>query len=122
MGPVHVGSLHQHGVFGKSGSLLLRCVSFCSRRRDGAYCSVTPRLEHLFDTPLSRRMQAVEASKLTVEQISSVELVGGSSRVPAVLRVFKDFFGKEPSRTLNAKEAVSRGCALQCAMLSPIFR
>jgi molecular chaperone DnaK (HSP70) len=33
-----------------------------------------------------------------------------------------DFFGKDPSRTLNAKECVSRGAALQCAMLSPIFR
>ena len=29
---------------------------------------------------------------------------------------------REPSRTLNAKETVSRGCALQCAMLSPTFR
>lgn len=64
----------------------------------------------------------MELSGITLESISSVELVGGSSRVPAVLRVLKDYFGHEPSRTLNAKEAVARGCALQCAMLSPIFR
>ncbi len=31
-------------------------------------------------------------------------------------------FGKVPSRTLNAKECVSRGAALQCAMLSPVFK
>lgn len=31
-------------------------------------------------------------------------------------------FGREPSTTLNADEAVSRGCALQCAMLSPTFK
>ena len=52
----------------------------------------------------------------------TVEVVGGSSRVPALLRIIKDFFGKEPGRTLNAKECVSRGAALNCAMLSPIFR
>jgi molecular chaperone DnaK (HSP70) len=38
------------------------------------------------------------------------------------LQAVADFFGKDPSRTLNAKECVSRGAALQCAMLSPIFR
>lgn len=54
--------------------------------------------------------------------MSSVEVVGGSTRVPSVLRQLTDFFGREPSRTLNAKETVSRGCALQCAMLSPTFR
>ena len=42
--------------------------------------------------------------------------------MPALIKILKDFFGKEPSRTLNAKECVSRGCALNCAMLSPIFR
>lgn len=31
-------------------------------------------------------------------------------------------FGREPSTTLNADEAVARGCALQCAMLSPTFK
>lgn len=56
------------------------------------------------------------------EAISTVEVVGGSSRVPAVTTALADFFGKEPSRTMNAKECVSRGAALQCAMLSPIFR
>jgi heat shock protein 4 len=51
-----------------------------------------------------------------------VEVTGGSSRVPALIKILKEFFNKEPSRTLNAKEVISRGCALQCAMLSPIFR
>lgn len=54
--------------------------------------------------------------------MANVEVVGGSTRVPAVLRLLTEFFGREPSRTLNAKETVSRGCALQCAMLSPTFR
>lgn len=51
-----------------------------------------------------------------------MEVVGGSTRVPALLRELTNFFGQEPSRTLNAKETVARGCALQCAMLSPTFK
>ena len=66
--------------------------------------------------------QAVEAAGLTPEQVSAVELVGGSSRIPALQRILTTYFGREPSRTLNAKETVSRGCALQCAMLSPSFK
>lgn len=51
-----------------------------------------------------------------------MEVVGGSSRVPSLVAILKDTLGHDPSRTLNAKEVVSRGCALNCAMLSPIFR
>ena len=48
--------------------------------------------------------------------------MGGSTRVPAVKQAVKHVFGKEPSTTLNTDEAVARGCALQCAILSPTFR
>ncbi|KAG6537264.1 hypothetical protein ZIOFF_002351 [Zingiber officinale] len=34
----------------------------------------------------------------------------------------EEFFGKEPRRTMNASECVARGCALQCAILSPTFK
>ena len=65
----------------------------------------------------------MESAGLTPEAITHVEVVGGSSRVPALLRALTEFFGgREPSRTLNAKEAAARGCALQAAMLSPPFR
>ena len=67
-------------------------------------------------------MQALADAKVSTEEIAAIEVIGGSSRVPALIKILKDFFGKEPSRTLNAKECVSRGCALNCAMLSPIFR
>ncbi|DBB16364.1 hypothetical protein WJX82_007687 [Trebouxia sp. C0006] len=66
--------------------------------------------------------KALEDAQITQADVHTVEVVGGSSRVPALLRIIKDFFGKEPGRTLNAKECVSRGAALNCAMLSPIFR
>ncbi|KAL6990790.1 hypothetical protein U1Q18_008912 [Sarracenia purpurea var. burkii] len=66
--------------------------------------------------------KALEDSGLTVDKIHTVELVGSGSRIPAIRRVLASLFGKEPSRTLNASECVARGCALQCAMLSPVFR
>lgn len=61
-------------------------------------------------------------SGLTVEKIHSVELVGSGSRIPAITRMLASLFKREPSRRINASECVARGCALQCAMLSPIFR
>ncbi|KAL0305925.1 UNVERIFIED_CONTAM: Heat shock protein 16 [Sesamum radiatum] len=66
--------------------------------------------------------KALHDSGLTVEKIHTVELVGSGSRVPAITKILTSLFRKEPSRTLNASECVARGCALQCAMLSPIFR
>lgn len=48
--------------------------------------------------------------------------MGGSTRIPIVKDIIKKIFGKEISTTLNADEAVARGCALQCAILSPTFR
>ncbi|KAF8072352.1 HSP70-14 [Scenedesmus sp. PABB004] len=65
---------------------------------------------------------AVEASGLQPGDISSVEVLGGSTRVPAVFKLVGDVFGLTPSRTLNAKEVVSRGAALQCAMISPLIK
>jgi hypothetical protein len=49
-------------------------------------------------------------------------VLGGSTRVPAVFNLVQEVFGMTPSRTLNAKEVVSRGAALQCAMISPLIK
>jgi len=51
-----------------------------------------------------------------------IELVGGGTRIPAVANVVKEIVGINPSRTLNAEEAVAKGCALRCAILSPSFK
>ncbi|XP_061342267.1 heat shock 70 kDa protein 16-like [Gastrolobium bilobum] len=66
--------------------------------------------------------KALADAGLTVENIYSVELVGSGSRIPAITRILTSLFKRELSRTLNASECVVRGCALQCAMLSPVFR
>ncbi|XP_075889001.1 heat shock 70 kDa protein 4-like [Nelusetta ayraudi] len=64
----------------------------------------------------------LENAKLKKEDIHAVEIVGGASRIPAVKERISKFFGKELNTTLNADEAVARGCALQCAILSPAFK
>ncbi|KAI5699353.1 hypothetical protein M8J76_010096 [Diaphorina citri] len=64
----------------------------------------------------------LEKSKLALSDIHSVEIVGGSSRIPAIKGLIEKIFQKTPSTTLNQDEAVARGCALQCAMLSPAVR
>ncbi|KAL5972657.1 hypothetical protein ACLOJK_039462 [Asimina triloba] len=66
--------------------------------------------------------KALADAGLSVEKIHSVELVGSGSRIPAISRILASLFKREPRRTVNASECVARGCALQCAMLSPIFR
>ncbi|KAI5241693.1 heat shock protein 70 [Aureobasidium subglaciale] len=66
--------------------------------------------------------QALAEAKLTVEDIDTIELVGGCTRVPALKASIQEFFGKTLSFTLNADEAIARGCAFACAILSPVFR
>ncbi|KAG2682252.1 hypothetical protein I3760_11G183200 [Carya illinoinensis] len=66
--------------------------------------------------------KALADAGLAAEEIHSVELVGSGSRIPAITRLLASIFRREPSRKLNASECVARGCALQCAMLSPVFR
>lgn len=66
--------------------------------------------------------ECLAAVKWKTEDIYSVEIVGGSTRIPAIKSLIEVIFGKTPNTTLNADEAVSRGCALQCAILSPTFK
>uniref|UniRef100_A0A669B0I2 Heat shock protein family A (Hsp70) member 4 like n=1 Tax=Oreochromis niloticus TaxID=8128 RepID=A0A669B0I2_ORENI len=65
---------------------------------------------------------ALEQSKLSRDDICAVEIVGGATRIPAIKERIAKFFCKDVSTTLNADEAVARGCALQCAILSPAFK
>ena len=76
----------------------------------------------ILDRLLVPVQKALQDAGLTPDAVGTVEVVGGSTRVPSVLSLLTSFFGREPYRTLNAKETVARGCALQCAMLSPTFK
>ncbi|PKI47836.1 hypothetical protein CRG98_031797 [Punica granatum] len=66
--------------------------------------------------------KALADAGLAVENVHMVEVVGGASRIPAVVKIMTEFFGKELRRTMNATECVAKGCALQCAILSPTFK
>merc|ERR1711939_1111938 len=66
--------------------------------------------------------QALAEAKLKVEDIDAIEMVGGCTRVPSIKERISKFFGKQLSFTLNQDEAIARGCAFACAILSPVFR
>ncbi|VDN96877.1 unnamed protein product [Rodentolepis nana] len=82
--------------------------------------------ESLCESLLLRVKQTMEnalvASNLKVEDLHSVELVGGGTRIPAVKSLVKEVFQKDGSTTLNADEAVARGCAFMAAICSPAYK
>merc|ERR1712137_181976 len=64
--------------------------------------------------------EALDGAKLD-KPLDVVEIVGGSSYVASFQERLKAVTGKELSHTMNKSEAVARGCALQCAIISPQF-
>lgn len=78
--------------------------------------------------PMRQKMQAVlddvkAEMGIPPEQIDFVEMVGGAHRTPFIKQLCQDAFGgKELSFTMNAEESVCRGCALQAAILSPLYK
>jgi len=74
--------------------------------------------------PIKRVFESAGAKelKLTKENIHSAEIVGGGCRIPVIQKTLKEYLGKELGKTCDSDESVARGCALQCAMLSPSFK
>ncbi len=62
--------------------------------------------------------KALEDAGLKVDEIDEVILVGGSTRVPAVRKMVKDFFRKEPHKGVNPDEVVAMGASIQGGVLS----
>lgn len=61
--------------------------------------------------------------KSGLDRVESVEIIGGGCRMPIVQRILAEAFSvQDVSRTMNNEEAVARGCAVQAAMLSPLFK
>ncbi|CAI7631502.1 unnamed protein product [Penicillium bialowiezense] len=87
-------------------------------KRDELEEMVKPLLDRL-TVPIE---QALAEAKLKAEDIDSIEMVGGCTRVPAIKDTLVKYFGKNLSFTLNQDEAIARGCAFSCATLSPVFR
>lgn len=63
--------------------------------------------------------KVLEDSDLKKTDIDEIVLVGGSTRIPKIQQLVKEFFnGKEPSRGINPDEAVAYGAAVQAGVLS----
>lgn len=80
------------------------------------------KLESMIEDLLQRTMgpvrQAMEDAKLKPHQIDEVVFVGGSTRIPRVQQLVRDFFGKEPNKSVNPDEVVAVGAAIQGAVLA----
>lgn len=61
--------------------------------------------------------RAIEASPFKKEEIHEIILVGGQTRMPAIGEAVKNFFGKEPNRSINPDEVVALGAAIQAGIL-----
>ncbi len=80
------------------------------------------KFEQLCDDLIQRTVvpcrKALEDAHLSASQIDEVLLVGGSSRIPKVQEVVKEFFGKEPNKSVNPDEVVAIGAAIQGGVLA----
>ena len=73
---------------------------------------------NLIQACLAPCQKAIADAKLSTSDIDEVILVGGSSRIPAVQTLVKNYFGKEPSKGVNPDEVVAVGASIQGAILN----
>ena len=74
--------------------------------------------DDLFQRTIIPCRKALEDAHLSSSQIDEVLLVGGSSRIPKVQEIVKEFFGKEPNKSVNPDEVVAIGAAIQGGVLA----
>ncbi len=74
--------------------------------------------EKLIRATIEPCRKALSDAGMRPSDINEVILVGGSTRIPAIQQVVKDFFGKEPSKGVNPDEVVAVGAAIQGGVLS----
>jgi molecular chaperone DnaK len=80
------------------------------------------KLESIIGDLVKKTIGPVEAclkdAKMTKDKIDEVVLVGGMTRMPRVIEVVKEYFGKEPNKTVNPDEVVAVGAAIQAGVLT----
>jgi len=86
------------------------------------YTLTRAKFEQLVDDLIQRTLdpmkKALKDAGLDPKDIDEVILVGGSTRIPKIQQVVKDYFGKEPNRSVNPDEVVAIGAAIQGAVLT----
>jgi len=74
--------------------------------------------DHLINATLEPCRKALQDAGLSVNDIDEVILVGGSTRIPAIQNIVRDFFKKEPSKGVNPDEVVAIGASIQGGVLT----
>lgn len=69
------------------------------------------------DRSMAITKRAVEASPFKLDEIDEIVMVGGQTRMPAIVEAVKAYFGKEPNRSINPDEVVALGAAVQAGVL-----
>ena len=101
-------------------------LPFITATQDGPkhlnYSLSRSKFEQLVDDEMQRLVppmkQALKDAGLTKDEIDEVVLVGGSTRIPKVQEIVKEFWGKEPHRGVNPDEVVAVGAAIQGGVLA----
>jgi len=86
------------------------------------YSLTRAKFEQLVDDLIARTLEpmkkALKDAGMEPKDIDEVILVGGSTRIPKIQTIVKDYFGKEPNRSVNPDEVVAIGAAIQGAVLT----
>ncbi len=69
------------------------------------------------DRSIEITKRAIEASPFKANEIDEIILVGGQTRMPAIVEAVKNLFGKDPNRSINPDEVVALGAAVQAGVL-----
>lgn len=85
-----------------------------TRSKFEAFC------ENDFKRCIEPVIKALEGANMKKDEIDDIVLVGGSTRIPKVRQLLKDYFGKEPKSDINPDEAVAYGAAIHAAVISGV--
>jgi heat shock protein 4 len=106
----------------------LRVMNELTAAALGYGISKTDLPDHSVNSVNSAPLQLMlDNANVSIIDVDAVEMIGGRTRIPLIKSVLAKFFGgsldgeNKLSTTLNQDEALARGCALQCAILSPVF-
>ncbi len=94
------------------------CACICSIHGNNQ-CIVLFSSQDLFRSTMKPVQKVLEDAELSKSDIDEIVLVGGSTRIPKIQQLVKEFFnGKEPSRGINPDEAVAYGAAVQAGVMT----